>query len=220
MYLTAETAPVSYNGEDRWDKAARHGIQYLLYKTGPVTACVAEAGAFVRSSAAVRSPDIQIHCLPAFVVDHGRMRIKGHGVTINTCNLRPKSIGSVTLRSADPLAEPAIDPAFLQDPVRLEDLDGGLRAGSRDPERAGLQGPDPQGAHARRRRQDARRDPRVHQAVVQDRLPPGRLLQDGQRSDGRRGHAAARARPGRAAGHRRVDHADAHQRQHLRRPRS
>ena len=46
----------------------------------------------------------------------GRLRIKGHGVTINTCNLRPKSIGSVTLRSADPLAEPAIDPAFLQDP--------------------------------------------------------------------------------------------------------
>jgi choline dehydrogenase-like flavoprotein len=116
VYLTADTAPVSYNGEDRWDKAARHGIQYLLYKTGPVTACVAEAGAFVCSSPGVRSPDIQIHCLPAFVVDHGRMRIKGHGVTINTCNLRPRSIGSVTLRSADPLAEPAIDPAFLQDP--------------------------------------------------------------------------------------------------------
>ena len=116
VYLTAETAPVSYNGEDRWDKAARHGIQYLLYKTGPVTACVAEAGAFLCSSAGVRSPDIQIHCLPAYVVDHGRMRIKGHGVTINTCNLRPKSIGSVTLRSADPQAEPAIDPAFLQDP--------------------------------------------------------------------------------------------------------
>lgn len=116
VYLTAETAPVSYNGEDRWDKAVRHGIQYLLYKTGPVTACVAEAGAFLRSSSDVRSPDIQIHCLPAYVVDHGRMKIKGHGITINTCNLRPKSIGSVTLRSADPMAEPAIDPAFLQDP--------------------------------------------------------------------------------------------------------
>ena len=120
VYLTAETAPVSYNGEDRWDKAVRHGIQYLLYKTGPVTACVAEAGAFLRSSAEVRSPDIQIHCLPAYVVDHGRMRIKGHGVTINTCNLRPKSIGSVTLRSSDPLVEPAIDPAFLQDPYDWE----------------------------------------------------------------------------------------------------
>ncbi len=116
VYLTAETAPVSYNGEDRWDKAVRHGIQYLLYKTGPVTACVAEAGAFLRSSSEVRSPDIQIHCLPAYVVDHGRIRIKGHGVTINTCHLRPRSIGSVTLRSSDPLAEPAIDPAFVQDP--------------------------------------------------------------------------------------------------------
>ena len=48
------------------------------------------------------------------------MRIKGHGVTINTCNLRPKSIGSVTLRSSDPGVEPAIDPAFLQDPYDWE----------------------------------------------------------------------------------------------------
>lgn len=116
VYIAAETTPVSYNGEDRWHRAILHGIQYLLYKTGPVTACVAEAGCFIRSSDAVRSPDIQIHCLPAYVVDHGRMRIKGHGVTINTCNLRPKSIGSVRLRSANPLDAPAIDPNFCADP--------------------------------------------------------------------------------------------------------
>jgi hypothetical protein len=36
------------------------------------------AGCFIRSSEEMRSPDIQIHCLPAYVVDHGRMRIKGH----------------------------------------------------------------------------------------------------------------------------------------------
>ncbi len=121
VYIAAECSqPVSYNGEDRWHKAIMHGIQYLLYKTGPVTACVAEAGCFVYSKEFsgedVRSPDIQIHCLPAYVVDHGRKRIKGHGITINTCNLRPKSIGSVTLRSANPLDSPAIDPNFLDDP--------------------------------------------------------------------------------------------------------
>ena len=44
--------------------------------------------------------------------------------------------------------------------LRLEDLDGGLRARSRDPERARVQGPHPRGAHARRRREDRRRDPR------------------------------------------------------------
>jgi choline dehydrogenase-like flavoprotein len=107
---------VSYNGEDRWDKAIRHGIQYLLYKTGPVTACVAEAGIFLKTSEDVRSPDIQIHCLPAFVVDHGRKRISGHGVTINTCNLRPRSVGVVKLNTANPLDEPHIDPNFCGDP--------------------------------------------------------------------------------------------------------
>lgn len=116
VYLTARTAPVSYNEEGRWDRAVRHGIQYLLYKTGPMTACVAEAGAFLRSGGEVRSPDIQIHCLPAFVIDHGMLRVGGHGVTVNTCNLRPRSIGQVTLRSSDPADPPLIDPNFLGDP--------------------------------------------------------------------------------------------------------
>ena len=129
VYLTAETAPVSYNGEDRWHRAVVHGLQYLLFKTGPVTACVAEAGCFLRSHDEVRSPDIQIHCLPAFVVDHGRQRFNGHGVTINTCNLRPRSIGSVTLRSADPLDPPAIDPNFLADPYDWEISIEGFKRG-------------------------------------------------------------------------------------------
>ncbi|BAU31051.1 GMC family oxidoreductase [Microcella alkaliphila] len=116
VYLTAETTDVSYNRSDRPVPAALSMIQYLLYRTGPITASVCEAGMFVRSSEAVEAPDIQMHCLPAYVIDHGRLRVKGHGMTINTCNLRPKSIGSVTLRSSDPSVPPAIDPAFLTDP--------------------------------------------------------------------------------------------------------
>jgi choline dehydrogenase len=116
VYLTAETTPVSYNRSDRPVPAVLAMIQYLLYKTGPITASVCEAGMFVRSSDEVSAPDIQMHCLPAFVIDHGRLRVKGHGMTVNTCHLRPRSRGSVTLRSADPTVSPAIDPAFLQDP--------------------------------------------------------------------------------------------------------
>src|SRR6476620_99867 len=116
VYITAETAPVSFNEEDRPLKATWSTFQYLLFKTGPLTACVAEAGAFIRSSNEVRSPDIQIHCLPAYVIDHGRQRVRGHGITINTCNLRPHSIGSVKLKSSDPLDHPLIDPNFCGDP--------------------------------------------------------------------------------------------------------
>jgi choline dehydrogenase len=115
VYLTAETTPVSYNQSDRPDKALAAGLQYLLFRTGPVTACVCEAGMFVRSGDTVATPDIQMHCLPALVIDHGRQRVTGHGMTINTCNLRPRSVGSVSLRSADPSVPPAIDPNFLDD---------------------------------------------------------------------------------------------------------
>lgn len=116
VYLTAETTPVSYNESDRPDKALLAGLQYLTTRTGPVTASVCEAGMFVRSTDAVETPDIQMHALPAYVIDHGRLRVKGHGMTINTCHLRPRSVGTVTLRSADPAAHPAIDPNFLDDP--------------------------------------------------------------------------------------------------------
>lgn len=129
VYLTAETTPVSYNASDRPDRALLAGLQYLLYRTGPVTACVCEAGMFVHSGPGAATPDLQLHALPAFVIDHGRLRVKGHGMTINTCHLRPRSVGSLTLRSADPAVPPAIDPAFLTDPHDWEVSLEGFRRG-------------------------------------------------------------------------------------------
>jgi choline dehydrogenase-like flavoprotein len=108
-----------------------YGLEYLMFKSGPLTACVCEAGAFLRSSDEVASPDIQIHCLPAFVIDHGRQRVKGHGLTINTCNLRPRSIGEVTLRSADPMQNPLINPNFLADPYDWKISIEGFKFGRR-----------------------------------------------------------------------------------------
>lgn len=116
VYLTARSTPVSYNESDRPLKMLGAGFQYLMNRTGPATATVCEAGMFVRSSENPDTPDIQMHILPAFVIDHGRQRVRGHGFTINTCHLRPRSIGEVTLASADPKADPNIDPNFLDDP--------------------------------------------------------------------------------------------------------
>ena len=129
VYLTAVTTPVSYNASDRPDKAVLAGLQYITTKTGPITASVCEAGMFVRSGPDVATPDIQMHALPAYVIDHGRMRVKGHGMTINTCHLRPHSIGSVTLHTANPDDQPAIDPAFLTDPYDWEKSLEGFRWG-------------------------------------------------------------------------------------------
>jgi choline dehydrogenase len=123
--------PISYTGEDRWHKAVFHGLQYLLYRTGPATATVSESGAFIKSSDDVRSPDIQLHMQPAYVqwdeARHKIRRIPGHGITLLACNVRPKSRGSVTLVSADPGTNPAIDPNYLDHPDDIKTSLEGFR---------------------------------------------------------------------------------------------
>jgi choline dehydrogenase len=121
VYVTAESRyPISYSGEDRWHRAVFHALQYGLYRTGPATATVTEAGAFVSSDDSVPSPDLQLHFLPAYVVweDGARTaaRIKGHGFTILACNVRPRSTGDVRLVSSNPRIMPAVDPDYLADP--------------------------------------------------------------------------------------------------------
>ncbi|MFV2092212.1 MAG: GMC family oxidoreductase [Hyphomicrobiales bacterium] len=103
--------PISYDKADAFPRAIANGLQYLLFKSGPVTSVVAESGCFAATTDSGR-PDIQMHILPAYVVNSGRTPVKGFGITINTCVMRPKSRGSVTLASNDPAAMPVIDPNF------------------------------------------------------------------------------------------------------------
>jgi choline dehydrogenase-like flavoprotein len=51
----------------------------------------------------------------------------GHGYSCHVCLLRPKSRGSVTLASADPLAAPLIDPNFLAERDDVDRLVRGFR---------------------------------------------------------------------------------------------
>jgi choline dehydrogenase-like flavoprotein len=53
------------------------------------------------------------------VEDHARKLHWGHGFSCHVCNLRPKSRGRVFLLSADPMADPGIDPNYLSDPDDL-----------------------------------------------------------------------------------------------------
>jgi choline dehydrogenase len=103
--------PISYDKADAFPWSLVNGLQYLLFKSGPVTSVVAESGCFAATTPSGR-PDIQMHVLPAYVVNSGRTPIKGFGVTVNTCVLRPQSRGSVTLASQDPAAMPIIDLNF------------------------------------------------------------------------------------------------------------
>ena len=90
------------------------GVRYLFTRKGPAASNIAEAGAFIASSEATDDrPDIQLHFIPAFLDDHGRNTLPGNGMTIHACALRPEARGTIRLKSADPLAAPAIQPDYL-----------------------------------------------------------------------------------------------------------
>jgi choline dehydrogenase-like flavoprotein len=93
-------------------------------RTGPLTTNFAEAGAFLRTRPEEPEPDVQLHFVIGKLVDHGRKTVFGHGYSCHVCLLRPKSRGRVRLASADPMAAPAIDPAFL---AERDDVDAMVR---------------------------------------------------------------------------------------------
>jgi len=102
--------PISY---DQISEVAA-GIRYLFDRRGPASSNIAESGGFVVSRHATDDrPDIQMHFVPAFLDDHGRNILPGHGMTIHACALRPESRGELTLYSADPLAAPRLQPNYL-----------------------------------------------------------------------------------------------------------
>lgn len=93
---------------------------------GILASNLAEAGGFLESSPGLGRPDLQLHFVIGLVADHGRDTTPRYGFSCHVCVLRPKSRGSVTLRSADPLAAPRIDPGFLAEEEDLELLVRGV----------------------------------------------------------------------------------------------
>jgi choline dehydrogenase-like flavoprotein len=91
-------------------------------RRGVVASNFAEAGAFVRTLPDLDRPDVQLHFVIGMVDNHNRTWHWGHGMSCHACPLRPRSRGSVTLASADPLAAPRIDPNFLSHEDDLETM--------------------------------------------------------------------------------------------------
>ncbi|MEQ8344059.1 MAG: choline dehydrogenase [Sneathiellaceae bacterium] len=126
VYRTAVAAE-TYDGLTRPWPMLRTALQYYTRRRGPGASVLAEGGAFLRTDPALAAPDVQFHFIPAIVIDHGRVKHPGRGVSLHVCALRPESRGQVRLASADPLAPPAIDPNYLAERADLDTLVRGLR---------------------------------------------------------------------------------------------
>ena len=102
-------------------------IDYWRHKRGPLSSNCAEGGGFLKTDPSLARPDIQLHSVIGGVDDHNRKLRWGHGFSCHVCVLRPKSIGSVGLASADPRTAPRIDPQFLSHDDDVQTLLKGYR---------------------------------------------------------------------------------------------
>jgi choline dehydrogenase-like flavoprotein len=117
LFVIAEcTGDHTYDNVARLHRTVWAGLQYLLFKNGPVASSLFETGGFWYADRQARSPDIQLHLGLGSGIEAGVTRMKNAGVTLNSAFLRPRSRGTLRLASADPHAAPLIDPNYWADP--------------------------------------------------------------------------------------------------------
>jgi choline dehydrogenase len=114
-------------------ESLRNLANWAIRGRGPLTSNLGEAVAFVRTRQNLPAPDLELLFAPVLFEEEGLKQPTEHGLTLAVVLLRPKSAGTVTLRSADPRVAPAIDPRYLTDPTGddLATLLHGLRLARR-----------------------------------------------------------------------------------------
>ncbi|OYX89727.1 MAG: choline dehydrogenase [Azorhizobium sp. 32-67-21] len=91
----------------------RMGLEYLLFRGGPLAIGINQGGLFTRVLPGSRTPDIQFH-IGTLSADMAGGKVHAYsGFTLSVCQLRPESTGHVRLGSADPLDAPRITANYL-----------------------------------------------------------------------------------------------------------
>ena len=89
------------------------GLEYLLFRTGPLTMPPSQLGAFAKSDPSQANANIEWHVQPLSLDKFGEPLHPFPAITPSVCNLRPTSRGQVRIKSADPLAPPSIRLNYL-----------------------------------------------------------------------------------------------------------
>lgn len=88
---------------------------------------IGEAGGYMYVDEDEPIPDLQFHFCPTYYMEHGFANPDGLGFSIGSTQVRPASVGRVTLNSADPTDDPVIDPQYLTKEPDLHVLREGIK---------------------------------------------------------------------------------------------
>ena len=119
----------TYNSESTGLHAARHLLNYLAFKRGPLASAAVQAMGWARSDASLAEPDIHLNWLPYgidYTVSPPAMH-KRPAVSLGICVSRPHSRGEIRLRSATPDDKPMIDHRLAGDERDVATVKRGIR---------------------------------------------------------------------------------------------
>ncbi len=106
--------------------------KWFLKRPGVLSDVVLPVGAFIKTDTALERPDIQFHILLGMSDEpHGFSKPYEHGFGIHVCQLRPRSTGTISLASSNPLEPAKIDPNYLSDPEDARVLREGIKTARR-----------------------------------------------------------------------------------------
>jgi choline dehydrogenase len=89
------------------------GLEYLFYKTGPLTMPPSQLGAFAKSDPEQPSPNIEWHVQPLSLDKFGDPLHRFNAITPSVCNLRPSSRGHIRIKTNRSEDYPAITLNYL-----------------------------------------------------------------------------------------------------------
>jgi choline dehydrogenase len=114
--------PVSLYGSNRGAGKLLTGLRWFIKHDGLAASNHFEAGGFIRSRPGIDFPDLQLTFMP-LAIQPGTVKDVGtHSYQVHIDLMRPRSLGRVKVRSADPTAPPSLLFNYLQDPQDRQDL--------------------------------------------------------------------------------------------------
>ena len=112
VYKVHGTKTLNRRANSRLGQAAM-ALEYLVFKTGPLTMPPSQLGAFAKSDPSCPAPNLEWHVQPLSLDKFGDPLHPFDAITPAVCNLQPTSRGHVRVKSPDPHAHPAITLNYL-----------------------------------------------------------------------------------------------------------
>ena len=104
-----------------------HVLDWFLHRRGVFASTTAEAGGFISTRPDTDRPDAQLFFCAGVANTQNAAGFTGHGFLLHVTELRPNSIGNISLKSANPHEKPSIIFNFFRDKSTMHTLRDGFK---------------------------------------------------------------------------------------------